>query len=264
VDADLRQLERRYRESGDPRDELAWLVALARSGEELEWDAYLRLYQMDLHAAAEHLRARGLGRARLELAAHLGHLAARELLDDPDEPPQDLGEWALGLLGYGRTLSARPEPGGPMFEGPDWADSEARAQLQAELAEKPLGQVWVEAGQEALIRAGLAVLQVRELTHSAERGVPGIGPIRLQEAAEAVSNNVLPTAEAWQSFSVSRALPLRGLDFVAHGFSGNSYPWLRRVTLLQFDDEEGELERCLWIQRQLLPWALDVFDPLAD
>lgn len=54
MDDHLRQLERRFQESGDPEDEARWL--------------------------RERLRAGALSEARLQLAAHLGHPAAIAVL----------------------------------------------------------------------------------------------------------------------------------------------------------------------------------------
>jgi hypothetical protein len=59
ADERVRELERRFRQSGAIEDEVAWLEARVRAG--------------------------ALARRRLELAAYLGHPAARRLVDPPPE-----------------------------------------------------------------------------------------------------------------------------------------------------------------------------------
>ena len=85
-DEKLRELERRFRETGSPDDELAWLRECARSGEKLDWDSYSRLHELDVEAAADYLRWRvgsgDLSASRLRLAGRLGHPAALRVFRD--------------------------------------------------------------------------------------------------------------------------------------------------------------------------------------
>ena len=55
-DEKLRELERQFRETGSADDEVAWLRERARSGENLDWDTYSRLHELDVEAAADYLR----------------------------------------------------------------------------------------------------------------------------------------------------------------------------------------------------------------
>ena len=47
TDERLRELERRFAESGDPTDELAWLQERVRTGAALSWESYRRLANLD-------------------------------------------------------------------------------------------------------------------------------------------------------------------------------------------------------------------------
>ena len=108
-DEKLRELERRFRETGSAEDELAWLRERARSGEKLDWDSYSRLHELDVEAAADFLRWRveagELSSSNLELAAYCGHRAAAlERSDGPEllqEDPEALVEWVRGLAPWG-------------------------------------------------------------------------------------------------------------------------------------------------------------------
>ncbi|MCO5170330.1 MAG: hypothetical protein M9894_28675 [Planctomycetes bacterium] len=70
-DARLRDLERRWRETGDPDDGAVWLRARLRAGD--------------------------LDRDRLDLAAYCGHPAAQRL-SDRRPPPGDAWDWGEGLV----------------------------------------------------------------------------------------------------------------------------------------------------------------------
>ncbi|MBX3468469.1 MAG: hypothetical protein KF878_16475 [Planctomycetes bacterium] len=79
TDASLRELERRWRESGSLDDEVAWLAARRRSGE--------------------------LGRAHLELAAACGHRAAGLACGtQAASPPETYRALARTLTGVGDRL----------------------------------------------------------------------------------------------------------------------------------------------------------------
>jgi len=84
TDVKLRELERRWKESGAPEDELAWLTGRVRSGERLDWESYSRLTELDVPTAADYLRKRvdegDLTQERLELAAFSGHRPAGRVL----------------------------------------------------------------------------------------------------------------------------------------------------------------------------------------
>lgn len=69
-DQKLRELERRWKETGSPEDEATWLLERVRVGD--------------------------LTRERLELAAYCGHEGAKRLVQSPDVPA-DLWDWAKGL-----------------------------------------------------------------------------------------------------------------------------------------------------------------------
>ena len=79
-DEKLRELERRFRETGSADDEVAWLRERARAGEKLNWDSYSRLHELDVEAAADYLRWRveigDLSPEDLRLAAVARHEAA--------------------------------------------------------------------------------------------------------------------------------------------------------------------------------------------
>jgi len=78
-DERLRELEQRFRQSGELEDEAAWLV--------------------------ERIRVGGLSRAQLNLAASLGYPAARVALGRPAE--HDLGRALEAMRGAERQLRAR-------------------------------------------------------------------------------------------------------------------------------------------------------------
>jgi hypothetical protein len=48
TDERLRNLERRFAESGDPTDELAYLQEQVRTGASLSWEGYQRLAELDV------------------------------------------------------------------------------------------------------------------------------------------------------------------------------------------------------------------------
>lgn len=55
-DARLRELERRWRESGSVEDEEAWLIARCRAGEILRWADYVRLAELNGTDALDYMR----------------------------------------------------------------------------------------------------------------------------------------------------------------------------------------------------------------
>ena len=50
TDETLRQLQRRYEQSGSEADELAWLQGRVRAGEALGWNSYSRLAELAVEA----------------------------------------------------------------------------------------------------------------------------------------------------------------------------------------------------------------------
>ena len=74
-DSKLRELERRWRETGTREDRLALARERVRSGSVLELDEYFVLADFEPDSAAGYLRSRALPE-RLELAARCGHQAA--------------------------------------------------------------------------------------------------------------------------------------------------------------------------------------------
>ncbi|MGE0711198.1 MAG: hypothetical protein AB7N76_28955 [Planctomycetota bacterium] len=95
-DEKLRELERRFRETGSAEDEVAWLRERARSGEKLDWESYSRLHELDVDAAADYLRWRvatgDLAQERLELAAFCEFPGARLAAPEAETPPELLGQ----------------------------------------------------------------------------------------------------------------------------------------------------------------------------
>ncbi|MGE0706922.1 MAG: hypothetical protein AB7N76_02975 [Planctomycetota bacterium] len=96
-DEKLRELERRFRETGSAEDEVAWLRERARSGEKLDWESYSRLHELDVDAAADYLRWRvatgDLTQERLELAAYCGEVGRVSRQLRTDAFLQSLGRW---------------------------------------------------------------------------------------------------------------------------------------------------------------------------
>lgn len=135
TDSRLRELERRWRETGSAEDEAAWL--------------------------SERLRVGVLSREHLVLAAKLGHLAALRVAADVEEEDEDDWWEESGLLWdavelLGPMLPARAacqwvEPAVRFFEGERPEDPRLRAALEAT-------QAWLvcpcEAHQEAAQAAG--------------------------------------------------------------------------------------------------------------
>ncbi|HBP20921.1 MAG TPA: hypothetical protein DEA08_24415 [Planctomycetes bacterium] len=117
-DEERREAERRFTETGSAEDEVAWLCSRARSGENLDWESYSRLHELDVEAAADYLRWRvetgELTRERLVLGGHCGHEAASRVCGQVASAnpagditrvvhslPNDdgaLGGWASGLV----------------------------------------------------------------------------------------------------------------------------------------------------------------------
>ncbi|MGE0712999.1 MAG: hypothetical protein AB7N76_07890 [Planctomycetota bacterium] len=126
----LRDLERRFLESGSDEDELAWLSAQVRSGRKLDWSGYSRLHELDADAAADYLGRRvrwgDLSRERVELAAYCGHPRTADRLELAAELDQGwlraledrwpaaarhlalaLAQWLVNALGSGATAAER-------------------------------------------------------------------------------------------------------------------------------------------------------------
>lgn len=79
-DADLRELERRWRETGSLEDEASWLRGRTRTGASLDWTAYSRLRDLDPQAAADYVGSQidsgALEPERVQLAACVGEPGA--------------------------------------------------------------------------------------------------------------------------------------------------------------------------------------------
>ena len=67
-DEKLRELERRYRETGSVDDELAWLRERARAGERLDWLCFSRLHGLDQNEAKLYLLGMGVSMPLANLA----------------------------------------------------------------------------------------------------------------------------------------------------------------------------------------------------
>jgi len=142
TDVRLRELERRWKESGAPKDELAWLTERVRGGERLDWESYSRLAELDVQAAADYLRKRvdegDLSQERLELAALCGHEVARVAGSTPIAPPEGVNARIKGLAQkYGReaVLRAVVAVGGVLeAELPEAAGGLARNATQRTIA----------------------------------------------------------------------------------------------------------------------------------
>jgi hypothetical protein len=81
-DQKLRDLERRFKETGSPDDEAAWLLERVRVGD--------------------------LTRERLELAAYCGHEGARRAVGIDTVPhPENLKDWHEGLRRWGVEIQVR-------------------------------------------------------------------------------------------------------------------------------------------------------------
>ncbi|MGE0706576.1 MAG: hypothetical protein AB7N76_05825 [Planctomycetota bacterium] len=133
-DSELRDLERRWRESGVDDDELAWLQALVRRVPALTWEQYSRLGSLDPESAAGYLELQvqsgELELERVERAASVGEPGARALcarraalqptVGDSElrELTQDVGVY-LPLLWLGRDLSGLARLGSAFLRRPD-------------------------------------------------------------------------------------------------------------------------------------------------
>lgn len=102
-DEKLRELERRFKETGSAQDEAVWLYELLRTGEALDWHSYLRLMELDVVAASRHLKQRvatgDLTADQMALAAKLGHTPAGEA---------DGFWWLLALVSAPLEVRGRP------------------------------------------------------------------------------------------------------------------------------------------------------------
>ena len=165
------------------------------------------------------------------------------------------------LLGFGRSLSARVHRGPVIdyiFHGEDWAPQVEIEKIRGTIAQRGLGQTWVGHGQEAVIRAGLALLH-RD-PECALTLYPGIGTEQVALVEIALAENVFPELE--DPYPLVRLLPLDGGQFCGHGFAGNSYPWLRIIE--RCAERLGEEAACNSVRAELVPWALGYQDPLLE
>lgn len=147
-DADLRELERRWREAGSREDEAAWIQAALRQGRSLDWDGYLRLVDLIPEGAARYLRERLqaglLPQERLELASWCRHEPAAlalgsiepvvALWDGPYRQldPAHFSEMLEGLEQFGSAhlLRGLRELAGELCLGWGEADAERRGQAE--------------------------------------------------------------------------------------------------------------------------------------
>jgi len=113
-DERLRELERRWRESGAVADEAAWLAERVRVGEpsreRVELAAYLE------HPAARVIEGDALTAVAVaELQAEVVSLRPRVPPDDPGSFAEPFKEWAVSLLAWGPEACVRALLG-PMHE----------------------------------------------------------------------------------------------------------------------------------------------------
>jgi hypothetical protein len=109
----LRELERRFKESGAEQDELDWLREEIRFRGTLGWEHYSRLAELSVETAVDHLTARvergELGQEELELAAYCGHAPARRILGEAaPSVPEAPGAWLEGAPKVGRPPRTTP------------------------------------------------------------------------------------------------------------------------------------------------------------
>lgn len=232
TDTTLRELERRFRASGREEEEAAWLRARLQSG-----------------------TVSVLG---LELASQLGYPPAASL---PLDSLQRTSSWMADLLGFGRSLPVRVHRGPVIdciFHGEDWATKAEIQAIRASITQRSLGQTWVKHGQEAVIRAGLALLH--QDPDCALTLYPGIGTEHVELVETALVENRFP--ELGDPYPFVRLFPLDGGQFCGHGFAGNSYPWLQ---IIQGCAERlGEKVARDSVRDELVPWALHYRDPLVE
>lgn len=119
-DTKLRDLERRWKETGSVQDEAAYLL--------------------------ERMRAGDLSRERLDLAAYCGHEGARQAIGDASPPPlvggtpesseRSVYEWAHGLARFGKEVLVRAALAGALrirdawdntYDRTPWRDQAASA-----------------------------------------------------------------------------------------------------------------------------------------
>ncbi len=179
TDSRLRELERRFKESGAPADELAYLQERVRSGGQLDWESYSRLAELNAEAASEYLLARvergDLEREKLELAAYCSHEPARVALGASAPTVEGALEgFAGGLTKWGKVAQTAaavsladdvlptwstqlPEDTRPreaVAAAVEWlecpcSDHAAKAERAAEEAEEALGAVDHEEAETA-------------------------------------------------------------------------------------------------------------------
>ncbi len=101
-DGKLRELERRWKESGSPDDEAAYVHELVRVGAFQGWEGYQRYSNSNANAVAAYLTAQveagALGREKLTLAACFGDAASQTASGEPAPcSPRDAIERAASL-----------------------------------------------------------------------------------------------------------------------------------------------------------------------
>ena len=165
------------------------------------------------------------------------------------------------LLGFGRSLSERVSRGPvihSIFQREDWA---TRAEIEAirdTLTQRGLGQTWVKHGQEAAIRAGLALLHRDPECALTFHPEVGLEHVALVESAMVA--NVFPELE--EPYPLVHLFPLDGWEFCGHRFIGNTYPWLRLAE--QCTERLGQEAASTAVRDDLVPWALGYRDPLRE
>jgi len=241
TDDRLRDLERRWRASGSPVDEGAWLAERIRAGDRLDWDGYARLAALDPEAAAADLRRRReageLSRDALDLAAYCGHAPARAVASGA---PSDaaaaasLEGWGLGLprWGLGHCVRAAVAAGEALRAGAGWTTlSAAQAGLAGDALASGaavLADPTAERRREADARADAAKAARRALARRARPETPAARILgaaagaadaasRLDEpdarVTEAEWETADPKACFWQaSVAITSALALEGAE----------------------------------------------------
>lgn len=135
ADERLRELERRWQESGSERDALPWLKERIRQCLPLAWSQYELLSRLDPPTAAGYLNAGRLAgdltERRIALAAYCGHLPAQSM--SSAKGPSDLCLWGEGLEEWGvpALLRSLLAIGDWLLEGSDPGDRRAYLALRS-------------------------------------------------------------------------------------------------------------------------------------
>lgn len=253
-DAKLRELERRFKESGRVEDEAAWLRERVRAGE--------------------------LDPERLALAAYVGHPGASRAVDDA-AGPDDLGAWGEGLRRWGQRVwirallsaleHARLRSG--TAEGRAWLT--CPCQEHAEAWRAGLRDMAAPPARAPLLSACRAVADEADEGWTVEpsvrigRSLSGAEARRAREALEAAGAVAKVKAEPDGSGSFVRlGAPGRNKIFVIKevrsltGFGLREAKELveRAGVTLEWVFQTCEAERPgvrLAVRRELLPWALN-------